>query len=278
MSYAVTPDGIPLGWRDDLEDRTTLHLTAKRFAFRAPVNPPRTVDPRSWLRIEYQGQMGSCAGHAASTCAEICNWFRTSGRVIQLSRMWCYLMGQQMCNLFGSDAGCTITGAVAAMSEFGVPREETFPYPPMYITTIPAAAAQEAGPHRINSHTVMRSYDDVFSLLASMIGAVQIGIQWTSSLHTDRTGVIDFVNGPILGAHSLALVGYSDRLDAQQRPYIIMANSHGTGWGNNGCAEVAPAVIDAWIQSPGTEFIGVSDLSAYDENTNRSIDWGPIFE
>jgi hypothetical protein len=270
----ITPEGHALGWRKDIEDRQKLHSTAAKFAFRAPAAPPPVIDHRSWLKVENQGPVGSCAGHAGSSVAEVCNWIKSGGKVRQFSRMWCYLMGQKHCGLFGRDVGASIGGVVEALMQDGVPQESTFPYPGRYVTAIPQAAVTEAAPHKMGSHAVMRSYDDVFAFLASGIGAIEIGIDWTSSLANNTTGVIESVSGGSYGGHALG--GYSDRRDRQGRQYIWLVNSHGTGWGNQGWAEVAPDVIDQWIRTSDFEFIGMSDLAAYDENTNRLVDFGDV--
>ncbi len=262
------------GWRMDLEDRNELHRTAVKFSFRAPVNAPEVINHRGWLSVERQS-ISSCAGHAGSTVAEVCNKIQT-GKGRQFSRMWCYLMGQKRCGLFGRDQGCTIGGVIDALKQDGVPQEATFPYPGRYITKIPQAAIEEAMPHKMRSHQVMRSYDDVYAFLAAGIGAIEIGINWTSSLANNTSGVIESVSGSSLGGHALAFVGYTDRKSRDGRKYIDMVNSHGTGWGNKGFAEVSPEQVDRWCRSSNYEFIGVSDLEAYDETTNRYVDFGDV--
>lgn len=174
-------------------------------------------------------------------------------------------MGQKQSGLFGRDVGATISGVVSAMNKLGVPREVTFPYPGVYRTQIPAAAYSEANDHRILSVSPMRSYDDCFTFLAAGIGAIQIGIDWTSSLANNRDGVIEQVSGGTYGGHSVSLVGYSARRDTQDRQYLWLHNSHGTGWGNQGWSEVAPRVIDSWIERSSLgEFMGLSDMESYE--------------
>ncbi|MFO1019234.1 MAG: C1 family peptidase [Planctomycetales bacterium] len=261
----ITSGQWGLGWRRDQERADFLAPLVRAFAFMAPGDAPPVIDHRNWLQTENQGGMGSCAGHAGADCAQVCNWIATRGEAVRMSRMFCYLTGQQESGLFGRDAGASISGVVSAMHKIGVPREETFPYPGVYTTRIPQQAFQEAEEHRIRSVSPMQRYADCFAFLALGIGAIQIGIDWTSSLANDRTGVIDRVWGGTLGGHSLSLVGYSARRDDEGRQYLWMHNSHGKSWGNRGWAEVSPRVIDHWLLNFNSgEFLGVSDLAAYE--------------
>lgn len=256
---------LGLGWLRSHERMEDYGSILRTFAAGPVIDPPSIIDHRKWLATENQGGVGSCAGHAGADCAQVCNWIATHGEAVRMSRMWCYLMGQKQSGLFGRDVGATISGVVSAMNQFGVPREATFPYPGAYRTQIPAAAFTEAKEHRILSASPMRSYDECFAFLASGIGAIQIGIDWTSSLAGCRDGVIERVSGGSYGGHSVSLVGYSARRDSQDRQYLWLHNSHGTGWGNEGWGEVAPRVIDAWIEKSGVgEFMGLSDMEAYE--------------
>lgn len=260
---------LALGWlksHERVEDYGTILRTFQGMGL---ADPPAVIDHRKWLLTENQGGVGSCAGHAGADCAQVCNWIATRGEAVRMSRMWCYLMGQKQSGLFGRDVGATISGVVGAMHRHGVPREETFPYPGAYRTAIPAAAHEEAKQHRILSVSPMRSYADCFTFLAAGLGGIQIGIDWTSSLAGNRDGVIEQVSGGSYGGHSVSLVGYSARRDSANRQYLWLHNSHGTGWGNRGWAEVSPRIIDDWIgRSGGNEFMGVSDLEAYERRWN----------
>lgn len=255
-----------LGWRNDKEDPAHYGGMMKAFSAGAlPEDVPDEIDHRSWDRTENQGNMGSCTGHAAADCAETCNWIATGGEVIQISRMFCYLMGQKESGLFGSDQGASISGSVSSLNRNGAPLEERFPYPLRYVTNIPSIAVEEARQHLVRSVSPLRSYEDVFAFLALGIGAVEIGIDWTVGLANNTSGVIELNNcgGRSYGGHALCINGYSRRIDSDGQKYLWLHNSHGEGWGNKGWAEVSPAVIQRWIGT-GSEFIGVSDMEAYE--------------
>ncbi len=258
-----------LGYRIDQENHASLAATSQAFstdAMRA-FEVPAEIDHRAWLNVEDQGPMGSCVGNSRSSCEEICNYIGTGGAVIQLSRMFAYLTSQKECGLIGQDQGATIDGAAKASAEFGACLEATFPYPnPVrYSTGIPDAALTEGRLHVAKSHSVFTAYQQIFDFLASGVGAVQIGIDWVQSL-IQSTGVVDSLSGQSAGGHALCLAGYSQRRDARGRQYIWLVNSHGKRWGNQGWAEISPAVVDHWGQT-GQVMIGVSDLESYGPRT-----------
>ncbi len=255
-----------------------LKASASRMAFRAPVNAPKSFDPRSWLKIENQGSMGSCVGHAESTVGELVHWIKSGGKIRQFSRMFCYLTAQKRSGFFGRDQGAAVSGAVKAAETDGFCQEETFKYTGYYTTKIPQAAITEANQHKMMTHALIRSYSDAYAYLASGIGGIIIGINWTSGLANNRSGLITLSNsrGGTLGGHSLALGGYVEEEDSKGRKKIILINSHDTSWGNKGSAEVDPDVIDAWTNEGQAEFYGQSDLELYDQQTSRLVDFGDV--
>lgn len=261
----IAADGFACGWRRDAENGQHIAHMLKPFTFMAPSDVPEEIDHRAWDRTENQGQMGSCAGHAASDCAETCNFIGT-GNVIQVSRMFCYLMGQKESGFFGRDQGAAISGCVGSLNRNGAPLEDQFPYPSRYTTSIPEEAIAQAKQHLIKSVSNLHNYDQIFAFLAMGVGAVEIGIDWTAGLASNRSGVIELSNcgGGSYGGHALCLNGYSRRVDAKGRKYLWMHNSHGESWGNKGWAEVSPDVIDRWTHGAGDgEFMGVSDMETY---------------
>jgi len=271
-------DSVRLGWLADEEKRYALHATATPFdksLFRG--DPPEEFDPRPWLKIENQQNMGSCAGHACSSVLEVCNWIDTQGEIVQLSRMYAYIMGQKESGIVG-DRGATISGVVKSAKRNGICLEKTHPYPDpvRYTREISDKAHAEAAEHKLINHSVLEDYDDVYKFIASGVGAVEIGIKWVSSLRNNG-GVVDRLSGGGGGGHALAIVGWTKRKDTQGRNYLIMANSHGTRWGKNGFAEIAPRLFDQWGEERYSEMIGMSDLQEYGTRSLSFVndfDWG----
>lgn len=259
------------GYRLDLERRIELLATARSVdhtLLQAMTAPPE-IDPRPWHRIEMQGSMGSCQGHALSSVCELA-YHMATGTVTQFSPLFAYYASQQIDGLLGRDVGSTLAGGLECARRFGLCPLEVMPYPnPVrYTGRILAAAWPAAEPFKIRSHAVCRSYADVYEYLATGQGGVEIGIAWSSALEPVG-GVIERYR-PGRGGHAVALLGYSRRQDSQQRNYLWLANSWDTSWGNSGWAEVAPRAIEEMLAHPQTVMIGLSDLTT---PTPRLVHW-----
>lgn len=264
-------DGLGLfasGWRKDLESVRSLHASSVPFRCGSPAEVPEEVNHRSWLQIEMQSSLSSCSGHALTSSLEVCNRIATGGGVVQLSRMFAYLVGQKQCGLIGRDEGCTIEGVVDGAKLVGSCLEATFPYPNRYMTDIPAAAIAEAPAHKIRTHTPMRSYDDCFGFLSAGLGSLIAGVRWVNAL-AQNNGVVERLGGRMWGYHAIPLVGYTRRKDPDGRHYLDLPNSHDVDWGDQGWAEIAPRVVDQWFEE-GAVIIGVSDLETFSPRQIKS--------
>ncbi len=259
------------GWRDDLEERLLLSAASQASLTKSfsVSDAPLEIDPRPWHRIEMQGSLGSCQGHALSSVGEMA-YHLASGRVTHFSPLFAYYATQQIDGLLGRDQGSTIQGGVQCARQYGFCPLEVFPNPvPLrYTGVIPQAAWPAAAPFRIRSHTVCTSYDDVWSFLAAGQGGVVAGLGWNNSL-TPRQGRIESYR-PGGGGHAVAFLGYSRRRDARQRPYLWLANSWSEEWGDDGWAEVAPQAVESMLADRRTVMVGLSDLSL---PTPRPIPW-----
>lgn len=251
-----------LGYRKADEDLSALEATEKPMAAMA-FAAPESVDHSGWLKVEHQGSLSSCTGNAESSVFEVCNYIKTAGGIVQVSRWFAYIQAQKASGFFGSDQGASIDGSRRAAENVGNCLEPTLPYPKQYVTTIPAAAITEAADHQLLSHVVLRSYSEDFNFIASGQGAIIIGVDWTTGMRA-CTGIMELstLKGGMLGGHAMAIVGYTKRKAADGRNYLHLVNSHGTTWGNKGWAEVAPAVIDLWHQRREV-MIGFSDLESW---------------
>lgn len=258
----VDPNGMVLGWRDDVEDVDSLEAQSFLFAMDETFTAPRSMDPRKWLRVEDQGQIGSCSGNARTTVEELCLALQAGSHegVEQLARMGAYLAAQKLDGLLGRDQGATIDGQAKAAKQYGTAPERFFRYPSAYTSHVPDEYWREAAKCKCGSTTVLRSADEMLAFLGRGIGGVVIGIPWTESMANSR-GLVESVGGRTLGGHALAVVGYlaeadGGRNDRQGRPYPLVANSHTARWGNGGYGLFAPALFDRsdWVK------IGFSDL------------------
>lgn len=265
-------DRFTFGYRIDLERRDELARDA--VDFRAHIDglyaAPPEIDPRPWHRIENQGPMGSCQGHALSSVCEMAYHIATN-EVIQFSPLFAYYATQKIDGILGRDAGSTISGGLQCARQYGACPLDVMPYPQpvRYTGRIPPEAFEAAAPFRIRSHAICRSYDDVFAFLASGQGGVEIGIRWGAAMTPNNDGVVEQFR-PGSGGHAVCFLGYSRREDVRGRKYLWLANSWSEAWGDRGWAEVAPRAVDQMAQHPETVMIGMSDLST---PMPRKIDW-----
>jgi len=249
------------GYLIEAERKQQLLATAKpipAFCLSGEFNEPEEIDCRPWMRIENQGSMGSCQGHAQTTVGEYC-YHVAMGEVIQFSPLFAYIATQRIDGISG-DRGSTIAGGVENAETNGLCPLEVCPYPDpvRYTRNIPDAAYEAAKPFKIRQHCVFDSYAGCYGYLATGQGAIEIGIGWGGS-ESSCNGVMESYRGG-RGGHALALVGYSRRKDSQGRKYLWLANSWDIDWGNGGWAEVAPRAIEQMLAAGGT-FIGMSDLT-----------------
>lgn len=257
------------GYPIEKEDREFLRDTATDFrVVRGNYEAPDEIDPRPWHKIENQGSMGSCQGHALSSVCEMA-YHIAMGKVVHFSRMFAYIATQKIDGIRG-DRGSTISGGLKCAMQYGLPPEEAMPYPSpvRYSTNIPQSAFDAAQPFKIRSHAWCESYDDVFDFLSSGQGGVEIGISW-GGVNPNSEGVVESFR-PGRGGHAVAYLGYSLRKDSRNRNYLWMGNSHGLGWGINGWAEVSPNAVDAMCRHNFTAMVGMSDLSTPEP---RHVDW-----
>lgn len=254
-------DALKTGYRIEEEDHGWIEANGLNLAAQADdIRIPKSIDVRSWLTPFYQDDMGSCVGHGGSHGATFANWGETAGdSKVRFSRMWCYLMAQKYSGHLGGDDGSTCSALIKALMEHGICREEDFPYPKRYVTSIPQAAKTYAARHKFQSHTKFRSSDEQFAYTYRGLGGTFIGIDFYVNI-AQTSGIIrrKDLTGKSLGGHCMALCGYSPRKDSAGRNYRWLINSH-RRWGLNGSgwAEVEPSVVDYWIQDRRSEVVGI---------------------
>lgn len=219
------------GWRIDLEDFDALFALEGEDEVMSLCGSYREVslDPRKLLRVENQGNMGSCQGQSISSGCEWLYILATGKTDVQLSRSYGYYRSQKFDGLLGRDAGSTINSGIRVATEFGIPLESEWKYTDRYNPNPPKPweVMDTLGTNfKIGKSIRLMTYDAIRTFLGAGIGMVHLGIPWNSSV--DRAVVTSFnPNGG--GGHSIGLYALSDRKDSQGRPFVRMVNSWGTG-------------------------------------------------
>lgn len=249
------------------QDKELLRASEDPFSFSAgDVDPNIEIDPRPYLKMEMQGSMSSCCGHAGSSLMEML-WGLQAGSfavVKQLSRYWCYRKSQEYWTgpNHNKDNGTTIDSVIRAMKAVGCPLEETVPYPQAYGPRLPnnPAVFAEAALRRIQSHAMAESWEQTTSWIRG-VGGVDFGCIWTRAMANFR-GLVwtpDVVreDGSRSG-HSFAGVGI---VKYQGEDHIVGANSHSERYGTGGYFLIPRKTFEYLLSRQYSAIALVSDLS-----------------
>jgi hypothetical protein len=248
-------------WLHDQEDQSFLSSLPGEsavLAMRGTYSEVK-IDPRAVMKIENQGSVGSCQGHALSSCVELCYYIATGDLTRQLSRAFGYYETQRIDGING-DRGSTISGGIKLATTLGIPREDLWKYSGRYENRRPSnwnEIVEDAKLHQIGQSYRMTSYDGVRTFLGSGQGGISIGISWSGEV--DRP-IVNSFSGAGGGGHAIALLGLSERLDSSGRPFVWMLNSWGLNWGNKGWAEWAPNAVEQMLRHRYTACFGLSDM------------------
>lgn len=248
-------------WLHDLEDTTFLDSLSSEvpvLAMRGTYDEVR-LDARKVMKVEQQGAVGSCQGHAISSCVEMCYYIATNDLSRQLSRAYGYYESQRIDGIKG-DRGSTISAGIKLAMSRGIPREELWKYSGRYNNARPANWQEietDAAKHKVGKSYRMTTYDGVRTFLGSGQGGISIGISWGGEM--DRP-IVNSFSGSGGGGHAISLLALSERLDNDGRPYVWMMNSWGSNWGNQGWSEWAPRAVEQMLSHRYTACFGVSDM------------------
>jgi Papain family cysteine protease len=220
-----------------------------------PVVLPRRVDLRARLGpVCDQGERPTCLAFAITTAHEL---GRTSSSVKEdLSEEALYWGCKQLDK--GILVGTSFTAAQRALRTYGQPDETIWPYDPGRDESLPyrlphGVRAGGAGWHRAQLKRVGHTVASLRSELASG-RLVAIGVLLTRGFHQP---VADWVPEPAaeeatFGGHAVAVVGYDDDAPGAGRGGLLVRNSWGESWADEGYGWLPYRYIellakDAWI-------------------------------
>ncbi len=199
----------------------------------------------TWIQIEDQGQIGSCAGNSLTSCGEICERNEHGGKLYrQFSRMAAYQIGKKRDGIRG-DNGMTIDSGVWYGTQHGFSLESDYPYPspPVYPgDNIPPQAFGKV--FKIESGRLVRDYDPFMQWLTTNQGPIYIGMRWTKWCDADKNYITTFLgpqrNDRHGGGHAVFFYGWTTQ-NGVKCP--ILWNSWSRKWGNMGRKAVFPTAI-----------------------------------
>lgn len=214
---------------------------------------PTSVDLRMWCSpIEDQQSIGSCTAHAGVGLVEYFER-RSFGKHIDCSRLFLYKVTRNLLRWTG-DTGAFLRSTMQALTLFGTPPEEYYPYLIADFDKEPSAfcysfaqSYQAISYYRLDppgvrpADLLAQIKTNLAAGLPSMFGfTVYNSIGQASS----NSGKIPFpTRGErVAGGHAIAAVGYDDNLKikntnsgaTETTGALLIRNSWGTGWGSAG--------------------------------------------
>ena len=197
--------------------------------FTAGQKRPAMVDSK-WYRTENQKQVGSCNGVAWTGVLERCHYAAT-GQIVQLSKMWMYLMAQKVGGLLGSDRGSRPSDGAKVARDIGCPPEDLVGYTGRYpdknerLKIMRADLEEKAEPYRAAKiWGKPRNLDEWMDVIGLSGGGWVYGVVWYQGLIPGDRIVREFnPNGKrVLGMHAMCSLGYDGDV-------IGAENSHADG-------------------------------------------------
>jgi C1A family cysteine protease len=218
----------------------------------APAALPTSVDLRPWCSpIEDQKTIGSCTAHAGVGLVEYFER-RAFGKHLDASRLFLYKVTRNLLKWTG-DTGAFLRSTMYALTLFGVPPEEYYPYNIADFDKEPSAfcyafaqSYQAISYYRLDPPGTARD-----ALLARIKTELSKGLPsmfgftvYSSISQGNTTGKIPYpTRGErVEGGHAIDAVGYDDNLKIKNTNpggiettgALLIRNSWGTGWGSAG--------------------------------------------
>ncbi|HEU4759895.1 MAG TPA: C1 family peptidase, partial [Dehalococcoidia bacterium] len=218
-----------------------------------------SADLRQWCSpIEDQGQLGSCTAQAGVGMVEYFER-RAFGKHLDASRLFLYKATRDLLHWTG-DTGAYLRATMGAMVLFGAPPEEYWPYdlarfddePPQFCYAF-AQSFQVIKYYRLDPAGA--SPAGVLNNIRSFISAgypSMFGFTVYSSIPGpgDGKGEIPFPQRGerVLGGHAVVAVGYDDQKKiGSHKGALLIRNSWGTGWGQNGYGWLPYAYVESGL-------------------------------
>lgn len=201
---------------------------------------PDHVDPLgSTVKVEDQGNLGSCTGHAATTALEI-----VMNNKRQYSRLMAYYNGRLFEGSTRYDDGAYLRDVIKGFKQYGVSYESLWPYIEGKVSAKPSTAAYTNGKlvkPLVLKYEAVTSLDQMKTALAAGLPVV-FGFLCTQQIQTMAVAESGWLRYPtardyIVGGHAVTAVGYDTRpaaISGSAEPFMWVRNSWGPDWGIGG--------------------------------------------
>lgn len=229
--------------RDTVDQRD--HKFSRTFFPHGEVVLPPSVDLRPQCPSVYdQGELGSCTANAGCTCRAML----LEGEELSLSRMFLYYAERALEENTQKDSGASLRDACKAIFRWGICEEKYMPYDVSKYKAPPSKIAlRSAAKYKINAYKSLENLDEIRQNLAFRQQPVMMGMDVYESFESEMTAKTGILSMPHtgeknLGGHAVLVVGYRDvdqkggwkKKSAVPQGYLIMRNSWGSSWGQEG--------------------------------------------
>lgn len=247
-----------LGSKPDQYDPRDFIFEAQPLFFAIGAIPPQ-VDLRNWCSpVRDQGQQGSCTGFAITALREFLEI--KQGRPnpwVELSPAYEYYQERKLEGTVNDcEAGAMIRDGFKVLKKTGVCPEADDAYSDQNCPAPSGQANNDATQFKISAFHRITTLSGLKQALAGGNGCV-LGIQVYASFESPQNGHIPMPQPgeQLLGGHALFCCGYQDDPQYDGGGYLIVKNSWGTGFGDQGYiylpyAYVRPRLTsDIWTAS-----------------------------
>jgi C1A family cysteine protease len=221
------------GWRPD-------HPDHRDFKYQAPKpilqSLPAKVDLRPGCSDPYdQETIGSCTAQAIAGLCEFVDKKIGTDKVIMPSRLFIYYNERKLEGTIPYDSGAYLRDGMKAISRWGYPSEEIWPYDVYKFTRKPPKAVYEdAKPSKIDTYSGVYQDEKHFKACLAEGFPLVFGFTVYESFESELVVKTGLMHMPLhaetaVGGHAVMLVGYDD----EKRLWIVR-NSWGLQWGDKG--------------------------------------------
>lgn len=191
------------------------------------------VDLREWdSLVEDQGLLGSCTAQAMTSAYELMVRYQYPGAYVELSELFVYYNTRIYYGEQAFDTGATLRDTLKSCRQYGLCRENLWPYDiEKFDDRPPYSAYQDAKDRTVTEYTALKNQPSILESIDDY-HPVLIAMEVYKSFENLRGNSIlpmPGENEQSLGGHAVVLVGY----DTTKNLYLVK-NSYGAGWGNAG--------------------------------------------
>ena len=203
-----------------------------------------------------QGVLGSCTANGIAYCYQYDELKQKQADVFMPSRLFIYYNERLIEGTVAEDAGAIIRDGIKVMNRYGVCPEPMWPYVIDRFAELPPIECYTRAKQCtcVAYYSVKRSINSIKTALLSGFPIVFGFDVYESFESITKTGLmpVPAANETLLGGHCVVAVGYDD---AKHGGSLIVRNSWGPSWGDNGHFYMPYSCIsgnmtaDFWVMS-----------------------------